>query len=1019
MYSPTLVAQRIEELSRSPLGAVLQQLPSGRLERYPVEHCHDLARRLEALRDRKTGKAIRPFTRDEEVFVLNEQILTKLDYAYWGERYCKIIRPDEGLAPIYPLWESQKLILAALAREEEQRVADGNPDGLLFNILKARQLGACLDPNARVLTADLQWVRLDDVEAGMEVVAVDEHIPGGRGAARKMRTAVVEARRDVYEPAFEITFSNGQALIATGNHRLLYRTRTQTGTQWRTVASMKIGGYLRCATTPWEAPAHADAWFGGLLDGEGSLASAGSGAEVNVSQVAGRVYDAARAYLADRGYAYREEPDKAERPSKYGSRPVNKLCVSRMDEIFRLLGQTRPVRFHGRRWWEGKELPGKRSGFGWLQIRAIRPIGRRRMIDLQTSTKTFIVEGIISHNSTLCQSMLAHRVTTQSYTKCMIASDVPANSGSTGLFGMLELTVETLPWWLKPDGEIYHEKDHHIVFTNHSSVLVEAGKSMKGGLQEEGGQKGNIGRSKTYSAVHLSELSTWERPEQIDDGLIPAIPMTRRTLAAFESTAKGYNWWHQQWTSAEKSLGRFFNIFIPWYAEKQKYWRPAPADWVPDQDTLSYAARVEQHSPRFFQGHVYRLSREQLYWYYTMRLAAIEKDALYKFLEEYPAEPEESFQYSGISIWSPEVLDAHRTNARELKALWMVEPTSLIVETRTLQEGAAEQEQPLVVPVTRGARAPLPAKLARVTDNPFVIPPGYGFRPIALSELRAKKSLLNLFQVWEFPLRGYQYILGVDVSDGLGLDRSVIDVLRMGTMEREEEQVAQFITDSLKPRELAFVVDAIGHLYCDDEGFEALAAIETNNHGLSTQDTLQLHLGYRHFYQWEVADAFDPSARFTKKIGWFTSSRTRPMLLDHLYEATTTRDPLTGRFDLQVNSHFTLADMATFVSDGGLALAEAGANGYDDCVMGLGIGHYVAWRLMGGEREPISEQRRRWRTSEIIRQRALHEQEHGADFRNMAYTADESGRAGTDLQSVTEDEAEVIMDIRGVVFDDV
>jgi hypothetical protein len=46
------------------------------------------------------------------------------------------------------------------------------------------------------------------------------------------------------------------------------------------------------------------------------------------------------------------------RASKFGRRPVGKLSLGRMDEIFRLVGHTRPVRFIGRRWWEGKELPG-------------------------------------------------------------------------------------------------------------------------------------------------------------------------------------------------------------------------------------------------------------------------------------------------------------------------------------------------------------------------------------------------------------------------------------------------------------------------------------------------------------------------------------------------------------------------------------------------------------------------------------------------------------------------------------
>jgi hypothetical protein len=421
MYSPVVVDQRLKQVLASPIG---KAYPQG-VERIPVADCRRMVRQLEPAWDRKKRALLRPLTSEEQWFIQNEQLLTKLDYRYWGERYAMIIRPDKGVSPMYPLWESQELILAALAEEEEKRLAAGHPDGLVFNILKGRQLGA----------------------------------------------------------------------------------------------------------------------------------------------------------------------------------------------------------------------------------------------------------------STWAQSCIAHRVTTQSYTKGMVASDVPENSGSTGLFGLLELTVEHLPWWLKPS-ERFHQKDQHIVFWNHSSVLVEAGKSMKGGKQDDGGQKGQIGRSKTYSCVHLSELSTWENPQTIDDSLDPAIARTQRTFWAKESTAKGrHNWWHKEWLATERGYGRSFNIFVPWYAERSKYWLPVPEGWEPPGYCLEYAERVTRHAPRWMRRS-FSLSKEQLYWYYSSREAAEEKDALYKFLEEYPAEPEEAFQYSGKSIFTPKEIDRLRGLARPLRTIYMIQPSSLITEIR-------------------------------------------------------------------------------------------------------------------------------------------------------------------------------------------------------------------------------------------------------------------------------------------------------------------------------------------------
>jgi hypothetical protein len=322
-------------------------------------------------------------------------------------------------------------------------------------------------------------------------------------------------------------------------------------------------------------------------------------------------------------------------------------------------------------------------------------------------------------------------------------------------------------------------------------------------------------------------------------------------------------------------------------------------------------------------------------------------------------------------------------------------------------------------PIRRGL-APLPPKLRMLTDDIAFIPPGYGFRPLGLGEMLERAQvgeLLNVFQIWEPPLRGERYILGGDVSDGLGQDRSVCDVLRMGTLERPEEQVAQFISDTVKPREFAFVIDAIGRYYCDDDGLEALAAIETNNHGLSTQDTLQLHLGYSHFYRWEYLDSMDPASRYTSRIGWFTTNRTRPMLLDHFHEALTTFDPITGLPDLRINSPWTLGELGDFQTEGALWEARAAAGAHDDCIIALAIAHYVAWRLVGGEREPLQERRRRRHHMEARRERLDQDKAAARDFRNMAYTEQEAAVANTGEATDEEQEAEELYDVRGVVYD--
>lgn len=272
----------------------------------------------------------------------------------------------------------------------------------------------------------------------------------------------------------------------------------------------------------------------------------------------------------------------------------------------------------------------------------------------------------------------------------------------------------------------------------------------------------------------------------------------------------------------------------------------------------------------------------------------------------------------------------------------------------------------------------------------YAIPPGLGCHRLTVKELAERsgaRALFNTLQIWQHPRKGHRYVLGVDVGDGLGLDRSVCDVFRLGTIEEPEEQVAQFISDSLAPHPFASILDAIGHLYTWPDGREALAAIECNYHGLSVQDTLQLHLGYRHFYIWEVLDQADPSKRWTTKMGWVTTRKTRPILLDQLYSGVTLIDPITGFSDLRLNSSFTLDEMRDFQTDGALWEAEAGRGAHDDCIIAAGIAHYVSWRLMGGETEPLSDRRRR-RAEENLRR--IKAGDRGPiDFRNSDSTADD------------------------------
>lgn len=275
--------------------------------------------------------------------------------------------------------------------------------------------------------------------------------------------------------------------------------------------------------------------------------------------------------------------------------------------------------------------------------------------------------------STLTESIIGHRLVTHANINGLLASDVPDNSNF--LYDMYERGVDHLPFYMKPT-ITERVKNDEMVFGTGSRLMMAASKSTRGADKNDNsgaGKKGQMGRGKTVSMVHLTELATWTNPDQIDTALEPGIPQTPQTLWIKESTAQGRgpsNWWHSDWQNAKRGRSRSIAIFIGWYAEKSKNRRTPPAGWIPLPETQRHAKRIEETSPRWMNGRSYVCSRDQLFWYESTKLEKMTKPGgLEKFLQEYPADDEEAFQFSGMSVFPILIRERVKDQARPLAAL--------------------------------------------------------------------------------------------------------------------------------------------------------------------------------------------------------------------------------------------------------------------------------------------------------------------------------------------------------------
>jgi hypothetical protein len=183
--------------------------------------------------------------------------------------------------------------------------------------------------------------------------------------------------------------------------------------------------------------------------------------------------------------------------------------------------------------------------------------------------------------------------------------------------------------------------------------------------------------------------------------------------------------------------------------------------------------------------------------------------------------------------------------------------------------------------------------------------------------------------VWRRPEPGREYVIGVDVAEGLpDGDASCAVVL-----DRESGEQAAELHGRWPVHVFAKRLDELGRLYND-----ALVGVERNNHGHTVLALLSAQHAYPTLYAHRDYDARGGSR---SRVGWETNAKTKPLMLDGLAEA------LAEGF-LCVNSAELIKECMTYVYDerGGTG-AQTGCR--DDRVIAAAI----AWQLRNVPRPTI------------------------------------------------------------------
>jgi len=313
----------------------------------------------------------------------------------------------EALPVLSPLKGAIQAYDEEMAREER-----ANPD--TFRVERR-----CIDPSTRVLTADLTWKAAGDIEVGDQLIGIDEHPPEPR-KERRLRTTTVTATHRSRQTAYRMTFGDGTSVICSGEHRWLSASPgAGLSCRWRSLYAppgipgprqgIRVGDKIRHIVDPWETDRSWQAgYLAGVFDGEGTVLGRRNPErgrfEFNITfaQNPGTVLEETLGFLRQLGFNPKDTN---------GTRKCRKWKVTGLGECLRFLGQVRPYRLLENAipaLWENRALGHLNGSASFKTITKIEELPERELVDLTTTTHTFIAEGLVSHNSDWATAMDAY-----------------------------------------------------------------------------------------------------------------------------------------------------------------------------------------------------------------------------------------------------------------------------------------------------------------------------------------------------------------------------------------------------------------------------------------------------------------------------------------------------------------------------------------------------------------------------------------------------------------------------------
>ncbi len=266
--------------------------------------------------------------------------------------------------------------------------------------------GHCYATGVRILTDDLRWIPIEELQVGDGIVGFDEGAGVGRGGRRKYRRGVVEASRVLTLPSCEVEFEDGSVITCSTDHRWLVKSGNLT--HWARADELKAAeSFVSRPFDTWETDESRDAGYvAAAFDGEGWLSRATGAVSachaVGFSQRDNEMLEQVRSALKERGFIFSDVIHHKPQPEGFTrSEDIHTLSIlgagriQKRPEILRFLGSIRPLRLLAK---YSPDAMGSVYYDPWVKVVRVTPVGEHEVVALQTSSRTFVAEGFLSHN---------------------------------------------------------------------------------------------------------------------------------------------------------------------------------------------------------------------------------------------------------------------------------------------------------------------------------------------------------------------------------------------------------------------------------------------------------------------------------------------------------------------------------------------------------------------------------------------------------------------------------------------